>query len=48
MPETVAAGGAARPEHPLTVSDPLSAGVGVEAPGVDIHRRYLPLVYKEW
>ena len=46
-PETKAAGGKARPEHPLTVADPLSAGVGVDAPGVDIQRRYLPMVYKE-
>lgn len=42
------ASGKARPERPLTVDDPLSAGVGVEAPGVDIQRRHLPLIYREW
>jgi uncharacterized repeat protein (TIGR01451 family) len=40
-------GSKARPEHPLTVSDPLSAGVGTRAPGLTLYRYYIPVAFKD-
>ena len=36
-----------RPQHPLTVSNPLASGMGTTPGFPDFFRKYIPLIYKE-
>jgi len=39
--------GKRRPQHPLTVSNPLTSGLGTTPGFPDFFRIYIPLIYKE-
>jgi hypothetical protein len=39
--------GKIRPQHPLTVSNPLTSGIGIIPDFPDFFRKYFPLIYKE-